>query len=64
MTSRRPVIRNLDLSNDWLTNWGDLPTNLEDLKKWLKEQDITPEQFTGSAKWEANLERFPWLEEL
>jgi hypothetical protein len=64
LTSPRPVIRNLDLSNDWLYGWGDLPTNLEDLKKWLHERGIAVESFKNSARYEANYDRFEWLKEL
>lgn len=59
-----PVLKNLDLSNDWLYAWGNLPTNLQALRKWLKEQDIDPADFRNSARYEANEERYPWLKDL
>lgn len=59
-----PALRNLDLGNDWLYAWGDLPTTLDGLRKYLKAHDIDPEDFKESARYEANLDRFSWLEDL
>lgn len=53
-----------DLSNDWLYAWGDLPTTLDGLRAWLKANDIDVEDFKNSARYEANLDRFPWLNDL
>lgn len=53
-----------DLSNDWLYAWGDLPTTLDGLRAWLKAHDIAVEDFKNTARYEANLDRFPWLEDL
>jgi hypothetical protein len=60
----RPVLRHLDLSNDWLYAWGDLPRTLKSLRKWLKEQGMTAEEFKNSARYEANYDHFPWLKDL
>ena len=60
----KPLLRDLDLSNDWLYAWGDLPTNLHDLKQWLKEHDIAMQAFKNSARYEANYDQFPWLKDL
>lgn len=54
----------LDASEDWLYGWGDLPTTLAGLKKWLKAHDIAVEDFKHSARYEANLDRFSWLKDL
>jgi hypothetical protein len=54
----------LALDNDWLYAWGDLPTNLPDLKAWLKAQRISVRDFKNSARYEANYDRFPWLKDL
>lgn len=54
----------VDLSNDWLYAWGDLPTTLRGLRKHLKAQGITVEDFKNSARYEANYDRFPWLKDL
>ena len=62
--SSRPVLRNLDLGNDWLYGWGNLPTNLDDLRAWLKKQNIDVEDFKNSARYEANYDQFPWLKDL
>lgn len=62
--SSRPVLRDLDLGNDWLYAWGDLPTNLDDLRQWLKDNGISEAAFKNSAQYEANYERFPWLKGL
>lgn len=59
-----PTLRNLDMSNDWLYAWGDLPTTLDGLKKWLKEHNIGVDDFKNSARYEANYDRFPWLKDL
>ena len=53
-----------DLSNDWLYAWGDLPTTLDGLRKYLKDHDIDPEDFKNSARYEANEDRFDWLKDL
>lgn len=55
---------NLDLGNDWLYDWGDLPTTLDGLKKYLKAQGISVADFKNSARYEANEDRFPWLKDL
>lgn len=61
---RRPVLRNLDLSNDWLYAWGDLPTNLPDLRTWLAAHSVDVQTFKDSARYEANYDRFTWLKDL
>lgn len=61
---QRPVARDLDLSNDWLYAWGDLPTTLDGLRAWLKAQHISVEAFKNSARYEANYDAFPWLKDL
>jgi hypothetical protein len=62
----RPVF-NIDADPDnanWLYVWGHLPTTLEDLRARLEQRHITPEQFKQSGRYQANVERFPWLKEL
>lgn len=54
----------LDLSNDWLYAWGDLPTTLDGLRAYLKEHDIDVEDFKNSARYEAHYDEFPWLKDL
>jgi hypothetical protein len=54
----------VDLSNDWLYAWGDLPTTLDGLRRWLRAQRISAEAFKQSARYEANEDRFPWLKDL
>jgi hypothetical protein len=49
---------------DWLYTWGNLPMTLEGLRTWLAQRNLTPEQFKQSARYQANLQRFPWLKEL
>lgn len=61
---RRPLLRHLDLSNDWLYAWGDRPTTLDGLRTWLREQGISVKTFKDSAPYEANYDRFPWLKDL
>lgn len=58
------AIANLNLSNDWLYGWGDLPTTLDGLRQWLSDHDTTAEDFKNSARYEANYDRFPWLKDL
>ena len=60
----RPRLSNIDLSNDWLYAWGNLPTTLDGLRKYLKDHDIDPEDFKNSARYEANYDRFLWLRDL
>lgn len=62
----RPLLADagLDLSNDWLYAWGDLPTTLDGLRKYLKDHDISVEDFKNSARYEANEDRFDWLKDL
>jgi hypothetical protein len=60
----RTMLSDLDLGNDWLYGWGDLPTNLDDLRRWLKEHDVDVEDFKNSARYEANYDHFPWLKDL
>lgn len=62
--SKRPIWRDLDLSNDWLYAWGDLPTTLAGLKRWLAANHVSIENFKNSARYEANYDRFPWLKDL
>ena len=59
-----PAIANVNLSNEWLYGWGDLPTTLDGLKARLKEDGVTVEDFKNSARYEANYDRFPWLKKL
>src|SRR5262245_45317151 len=54
----RSVLRNLDLSNDWLYDWGDLPTTLDGLRAWLKEHHIAVEDFKNTGRYEANEDHF------
>ena len=62
--SPRAVADDVQLDNDWLYAWGDLPTTLAGLRKYLKDHDIDPEDFKNSARYEANEDRFPWLKDL
>ena len=59
-----PALRNLDLGNDWLYAWGDLPTTLVGLRAWLKAHHISIKDFKNTGRYEANYDRFPWLEDL
>ena len=54
----------LDLSNDWLYAWGNLPTNVVGLRKYLAAHDVNVEAFKNSARYEANLDTYPWLKDL
>lgn len=60
----RPTLHMPDLSNDWLYAWGDLPTTLEGLRAWLKQQHVSIKDFKNSARYEANYDRFSWLKDL
>lgn len=60
----RPLLRDLDLSNDWLYAWGDLPTTLVGLRRWLTAHHISVSTFKNSARYEGNYDRFPWLKDL
>lgn len=62
--SNRPILTGLDLSNDWLYAWGDLPTTLAGLKQWLTAHSVSVDEFKNSARYEANYDRFPWLKDL
>jgi hypothetical protein len=53
-----------DDSNDWLYGWGDLPTTLDGLRKYLKAHDIAVADFKNSARYEANYDRFGRLKDL
>ena len=59
-----PALRNLDLGNDWLYAWGDLPTTLAGLRQYLKQHHISVEDFKNTGRYEANYDVFPWLKDL
>lgn len=67
-TSQRATVGelagDLALDNDWLYAWGNLPTTLDGLRAWLRQQDIAIADFKNSARYEANYDRFPWLKDL
>lgn len=63
---KRPVF-NIDEDPDnanWLYTWGNLPDNLADLKAFLHVHGVAVEAFKHSGRYQANLERMPWLKEL
>jgi hypothetical protein len=62
----RPVF-NIDEDPDnanWLRTWAHMPGTLEGLRAWLKQRQISPQAFKQSARYQANVGRFPWLKEL
>lgn len=60
----RSLFSGANLSNDWLYDWGDLPTTLDGLEAWLKAHDVSVAEFKDTARFEANYDRFPWLKDL
>jgi hypothetical protein len=53
-----------DSFHDALYAWGNLPTTLPGLRHWLKEHGMAVEDFKNTARYEANVDRFPWLKDL
>ncbi len=53
------------MNADWTKRTWDagLPRNPRALRRWLKRQGITPEQFRRSPLYRYNVKRMPWIEE-
>jgi hypothetical protein len=63
----KPPVFNLDAdptSRWWLYAWGQLPTDLPGLRVWLTQHGMTPGRFKQTARYQANLDTYPWLKDL